>query len=80
MSSGSNKKTEPWRIVIFVLAVLYIVFLWIRKDIGSIYAGLPREEMIPLIATTVGVSLVKVGAITGGILLIRRILGRIRNK
>ena len=80
MSRSNNKKTEPWRIIVFILAVLYIIFMWAKKDLGAIYAGLPREELLPLLATTVGVTLLKVAAITGGILLIKWLTGKFLKK
>ena len=78
--SSNKKKPEIWRIAVFILAVLYIVLMWVKKDIGEIYATLPREELIPLVATTLGVTLIKVAAIAGGILLIRWIAGKISHR
>ena len=43
-----NKKKEPWRIVAFVLAVVYIVYMWVEKDILEIYSTMPAEEALPL--------------------------------
>ena len=80
MSRSDNKKTEPWRIVVFILAVLYIMFMWIKKDIGAIYADLPREELLPLIATTAGGTLLKTAAIAGGILLVKWLAGKFLKK
>ena len=77
---SKEKKKEPWRIVVFVIAVVYIVFMWVKKDIASIYATMPEEQIAPLIATSVAVSLIKVAAIAGGILLIKWIIGKMKNK
>ena len=71
-------KKEPWRIAVAALSVGFIVFLWIRKDIASLYAGLPPEALVPVIATTVAVSLSKVAALTGLILLVKWIAGKFR--
>ncbi len=73
-----NKKKEPWRIVVFILALAYIAFLWVRKDIGSIYAAMPGEQVIPLVVTTVIVSFMKIAAIIGGVLLIKWLAGKIK--
>ena len=54
--------------------------MWVKKDILSIYANAPQEQVIPMIATTVAVSLIKVAAITVGILLIKWIAGKVKNK
>ena len=77
----NQRKIAPWRIVVFICAVAFILFLWIKKDVSEIYATMPTEQIAPLIVTTVAVSLLKVAAIAGGILLVRWIVGRImKNK
>lgn len=58
-----NGKKEPWRIVAGVVAILFIVAMWISKDIVSVYRDLPKEDILPIIFTTVLVSLAKVAAI-----------------
>ena len=71
---------EPWRIVAGVLSVLLIVFMWAKKDVAVIYATMPKEQWIPLIVTTVLVTLLKVGAIAGGVLLLRWIVRKIKER
>ncbi len=50
------------------------------KDIIAIYTTMPREQIFPLIATTVGVSLLKVAVLAAGVFavkwLIRKFSGR----
>ncbi len=77
--SRNRRKREPWRIAVFIISVLFIVFMWIKNDIVSIYTSMPKEQVAPLIATTVGVSLVKVAVIAGGILLLKKIIGKKKN-
>ena len=72
-----NQKKEPWRIVVGILAIIYIVYMWVEKDVLAIYASMPKEEALPLIVTTIVVSLVKVAIIVIGILFIKWIIGRI---
>ena len=60
----------------FVLAVVYIVYMWVEKDILEIYSTMPAEEALPLAVTTVAVSLLKVAMIAGGILVARWLLGK----
>lgn len=43
MSNDNKKKKEPWRIVVFIIAVLIIVFMWIKNDVVSIYTTMPKE-------------------------------------
>jgi hypothetical protein len=41
---------------------------------------MPKEQVNSLIATTIAVFLIKVAAITGGILLIKWIISKFKNK
>ena len=77
MSSEKKKKIEPWRIIVFVIAVAFTVFMWVKNDIVEIYSTMPSEQIAPLIVTTIAVSLLKVAAIAGVIFLIKRIVGTI---
>ena len=78
MDNRKQQKKEPWRIVVAIAAVVYIVFLWVRKDIADIYSGMPMDQALPLIATTVAVSLVKVAAIAAVVLLVKWLTGKFR--
>lgn len=80
MSNDNRKKKEPWRIVVFILVIAFIVFMWIKKDIVEIYATMPGEQIAPLIVTTIAVSLLKVAAFAGVMLLIKWIIGKIKKK
>ena len=76
----NQKKIEPWRIIVFVIAVAFIIFMWIKKDIAQIYATSTPEQIAPLIVTTIAVSLLKIAAIAGVVLLIKWIVGKIQKK
>lgn len=80
MDNKNNKKKEPWRIVIGIISILFIVCMWVSKDIAAIYTTMPKEQIVPLIATTILVSLIKVAAMAGGILLIKWIISKIKKK
>ena len=80
MEKKEKKRTEPWRIIVFVIAVAFIIYMWVKKDIAEIYTTMPKEQIAPLIVTTIAVSLLKVAVIAGAILLIKWIVGKIRNK
>ena len=73
-------KKEPWRILVGVLAIGWIVFMWVKKDIANIYATVSSEQIAPLVVTTVAVSLLKVAAIAVAVLLIKWIAGKIKKK
>lgn len=75
-----SRKREPWRIIAAVLSVISITCVWVKKDIVSVYASMPPEHMLPLLATTAAVTLLKVGAGAGIILLIRRIILKLRKR
>lgn len=78
MNNENKKKTEPWRIIVGIIAIIWIIFMWVKKDIASVYTAMPQEEVIPLIVTTIAVSLIKVAVIAGGILLIKWAIGKIK--
>ena len=80
MCNCINKKIEPWRIVVFIIAVAFIIFTWVKKDIAEIYATMPNEQILPLILTTIAVTLLKIAGITVGILLIKWIIGKINKR
>ena len=71
-------KREPWRIILGVLAIAFIVYMWAKKDIAAAYSTLPPVQLLPVLVTTIGVTLFKIGAMAGGILLLRWIIGKIR--
>ena len=78
--NNQKRKKEPWRIVVGVISIAYIAYMWISKDVMAIYETMPEDQYLPLIATTVLVSLAKVAAIAGVILLIKWIIGRTKQK
>ena len=78
MDNNEKKKREPWRIIVGIIAIAFIVYMWVKKDIMTIYTTMPKEQVVPLIATTIAVSLIKVAAIAGGILLIKWIISKFK--
>ena len=74
----NNKKKEPWRIMVAIISIAFIIYMWVEKDIVAIYSSMPAEQALPLAVTTVAVSLVKVALMTGGILLIKWIVGKLK--
>ena len=74
----NEKKREPWRIVVFIIAAAYIIYMWEEKDIVAIYSSMPPEQALPMVVTTIVVSLVKLAFIAGGILLVKWIAGKLR--
>lgn len=74
-----RQKKEPWRIILGIISVAFIVIMWIKKDIAGIFSTMPSEAILPMIITTIGVSAVKVVAIAAVILLGKTILKKLRN-
>lgn len=75
--NNKNKK-EPWRVIVFIISMLFIAFMWVKNDVICIYTTMPKEQVVPLIVTTILVSLIKVAAIAGGVLLIKWIVSKIK--
>ena len=75
-----NYKKEPWRLVVGILSVLFIVFLWVKNDIIEIYASAPKETLVPMLVTTVAVSLLKLACITGILVFVNWLIRKIKNK
>ena len=74
----SRKKKEPWRILVGLISIAYIIFLWVKKDIVDIYATMPKEEVLPLVVTTVAVTVFKVVIFAAVILLVKWFIGKIK--
>ncbi len=75
-----NKKNAPWRIIIGIVSIIFIVFMWIQKDIVSIYSSFPKEQLVPLVVTSVAVMIIKTAALAAVLLLIKWLVGKFRNK
>jgi Na+-driven multidrug efflux pump len=75
-----NYKKEPWRLVVGILSVLFIIFLWVKNDIVEIYTSAPRETLVPMLVTTVAVSLLKLACITGILVFVNWLIRKIKNK
>ena len=75
-----NSKKEPWRIVVGVISAAFIVFMWVKKDIGAVYTTMPQEQLVPMLVTSIVVTVVKVAAIAGVLFLIKWLVGKFKNK
>ena len=73
-------KKEPWRIAVGIISVIFIIFMWIKNDIISMYTTMPKEQIAPLIATTVAVSVLKVAIITAVVLLVKWLINKVKDK
>lgn len=69
-----------WKIGVFIISLLFIVFMWSKKGIAQALETMPQEQALPFIVTTIAVGLLKVGVIAGAVFLIKWIIGKIKNK
>lgn len=76
-SSDKNRRKVPWRKILGIISICYIILMWTKTDIFSVYTTISQEEIIPLIVMTVIVSLIKVAVITGGILLVKWLIKKV---
>lgn len=72
-------KMKPWRIVIFAVAVIYIIVMWVKKDVGAIFSGM-GENAFPVLLMTIGINILKVLLFTGVILLVKWIVSKFGGK
>ena len=80
MNNGNKKKKFPMRIVVFIISVLVIIFMWVKKDIAAVYSTVSSEQGTPLIVTTVAVSFLKVAAIAAAVFFVKWIFGKMKSK
>lgn len=74
-----KQQKEPWRIIVGVLSLAFIAFMWAKKDVVGLYAAMPAEHAFPLIVTILAVSLLKMAALAGVILLVKWVIGRVKS-
>ncbi len=63
-----------------MLSLAWIVFMWVKKDIGGIYSGAELSDAMPMMVTGFLVSLVKVLALAGVVLLAKWLIGKFRGE
>ena len=51
---------KNWRKIIGFIAIAFIIYVWIKKDIYSLYTTLPQEQVNTLFFTNFAVSIGKV--------------------
>lgn len=66
-----NNIPKPLRIVMFLAALAWIVAMWVKKDIAATLAAVPTETAIPMIVTSLLITILKVALYTAVILLIK---------
>lgn len=74
------KKIELWRIIAAVISVGYILYMWTEKDIASIYATVPEAQILPMVATTIAVTVGKIALVAVGIIFLKWIMKKLKNR
>ena len=73
-------KKAPWRYVVGLLSDAFIVYMWSTKDIAGQYAGMSKEELVPLIAVNAAVTLLKVVGIAAVVWLVRWLIAKLNKR
>ena len=73
-----KKKNEPWRILVSLAAIAYIVYMWVDKDILSTFTGLSGADAAPIAATAAAVYAVKAIGAVAVVLLIKWIIRKLK--
>ena len=74
------KKIEPWRLVLGLVSIVYIVYMWVKKDIAGIWGSLAKEELLPIVLTSTAVSVLKIAAIAAVVFLARWLIRKFSKK
>ena len=77
MLESNKKKNVPWKWIAGALSLGFIVVLWVRKDLLAVCSSIPKEELLPVLASSVAVTLMKATLLVGVICLFRWIGGKI---
>ena len=73
-------KKAPWRWVVGLLSAAFIVYMWSTKDIAGQYAGMSKEDLFPLTAVNVAVTLLKVVGIAAVVWLVRWLIAKLNKR
>ena len=74
----NNVPKAPWRMIVGAVSILLIGYMWAQKDIAGLYASMPREQVLPLMVTTVAVIVGKVAILAAGVRLIKWLIGKLK--
>ena len=74
-----NNKKEPWRIVVFIISIIFIIYMFVTKNNGADTA-LSAEQAAPAMITSVAVTVIKFAIIAAVVFIGKHIIGKIKNK
>lgn len=73
-----KKKIEPWRIIIFIVSVIFIIYLFLSKN-DATDITLSTEQTLPALITSIAVTLVKFTIIASVAFAGKYIISKIKN-
>lgn len=76
---NNMNKNKPLRIIIGILSIAFIVYMWIKKDILSVFNPFTSKDILPYLVTTTLVTIGKILLIVLCILLIKWALSKLKN-
>ncbi len=77
---NQKKKKEPWRLIVGIIAIAYIVYMWVEKDIFSSLTAISGEQALPIAATSMAVTFAKVAVMAAIIFVIKWLTGKGKGK
>ena len=77
---NQKKKKEPWRLVVGIIAIAYIVYMWVEKDIFASLSAVSGEQALPMAATSMAVTFAKIAIMAAIIFVIKWLTGKGKGK
>lgn len=73
-----NFKKEPWRLVVGLASIVYIVYMWVNKDLLSDLTQIPVDGALPMAVTSIAVTIAKFALLAGAVLVIKLIANKVK--
>ncbi len=80
MENNDKKKKEPWRVSVKMISIAFIIYVWVKKDIVSTLTTIPKEQFVSMVVPHLVVYLIAIVVISGGVFMIKRIVGKMKKK
>ena len=77
---NQKNKKEPWRLIVGIIAIAYIVYTWVEKDIFTSLTAVSGDQALPMAATSMAVTFVKVAVMAAIIFVIKWLTGKGKSK
>ena len=74
-----NNKKEPWRIIAFIIGVIFIIYMFVTKNDAS-DAALTAEQAAPAMITGIAVTAVKFAILAAVVFIGKHVISKIKNK